>query len=577
MRSFFRKSHCFLPPESLSIITSATLSNAYSDRSWLTMASSGGQRPCLSGLSYEVISLILYYIDDPLSQFNVALTCKHLAYQTGDILQRHQQLHEKHAVSSDLDPSTVPTLLRSVLGISDPLMAWHVRTFEVWGPRDSWADWKTFTPESDLLVPADGEPISWDLTTEDRQLIFNQFWLLGERLAQDALEELDKGRDSAIKILLIKLLPRLNDLKFVRTPSLPHQVTALAWLVRIFMYHKLDFASSPGLASVRSLAVNVPGGPWSHYDENHGSRMFSLGLLRLPSLRDIYIAGLDNAWAVDSDQSLVGDGSSVEHIFIDNAHSLLHLDVMGRFPRGLRSLAIRGDSRPEGDQHVPNQGVDEFVHCMCRRQRTSMESLMLYNSNLLHDRRNPLYDRRSLEWLEDGPLRQLAIRWADVVMQAASRCRMNHPHLNWEETLFKSFNAAFPASIEEIVIVGHPTGKVLPRSLNSALINLIRAGDHKHLKAIYLEEPQSRLKSADGTKKAWFEDLVALGRERGIDVHIMGKEAKPRHKSYFPVAKDKHDLASGPWYVPNRENDDKWEVDVHAGVWRRREAAVQQE
>lgn len=78
----------------------------------------------------------------PENHLNFALTCKRITESSQNILRRHQQAFAQYGVSSDLSPSTVPTLLRKVA--TDPIVAWNVHTFESWGSRSSWESWTPF-------------------------------------------------------------------------------------------------------------------------------------------------------------------------------------------------------------------------------------------------------------------------------------------------------------------------------------------------------------------------------------------------------------------------------------------------
>lgn len=113
-------------------------------------------------LSTEVLCLIINQL--PLSShFDFACTCRRLAAASQYILPRHQEAATKYRIACDLDPTTVLFLLRSAFG-GDPLPAWHVRSFEVWRDRTTWAEWipySLFNPIksssddsfSDLQVP----------------------------------------------------------------------------------------------------------------------------------------------------------------------------------------------------------------------------------------------------------------------------------------------------------------------------------------------------------------------------------------------------------------------------------------
>ncbi|KAF6821199.1 hypothetical protein CPLU01_12557, partial [Colletotrichum plurivorum] len=89
----------------------------------------------------ELVARVLYHAD-PADHLNFALTCKRLADCSQYALRRHRDAYAKYGLCSDISPETVPALLRLVT--RDPIVAWHIRSFEVWGARRSWANWKHF-------------------------------------------------------------------------------------------------------------------------------------------------------------------------------------------------------------------------------------------------------------------------------------------------------------------------------------------------------------------------------------------------------------------------------------------------
>jgi hypothetical protein len=87
--------------------------------------------PCpITSLAVELVHYIFNYVP-PASHLDFACTCKYLLACSSDVLKRHQNAQTKYGVSSDLDPVTIPTILRSVSGYGDPIPAWHVRSLEI--------------------------------------------------------------------------------------------------------------------------------------------------------------------------------------------------------------------------------------------------------------------------------------------------------------------------------------------------------------------------------------------------------------------------------------------------------------
>jgi hypothetical protein len=93
---------------------------------------------------------------------DITLVCRRLANCAEGLLRRHRDVYEKYRVASDRDPAAVLTLLRSVFGFGNPILAWHVRSFESWNLRtlkayDSFPD----PPFDGLYRYADGFVWTW--------------------------------------------------------------------------------------------------------------------------------------------------------------------------------------------------------------------------------------------------------------------------------------------------------------------------------------------------------------------------------------------------------------------------------
>ena len=103
----------------------------------------------ITDLSTELIYLIFEFVP-PESHLDFACTCKRIADCSSNILRRHQDAYSKYRVASDISPTTMPTLLRSIFGRADPILAWHVRSIEIWDDRMKWSDWKDVRFDQDL-------------------------------------------------------------------------------------------------------------------------------------------------------------------------------------------------------------------------------------------------------------------------------------------------------------------------------------------------------------------------------------------------------------------------------------------
>lgn len=197
----------------------------------------------LIDLSTEIIYMIIDEL--PLdSHFELACTCRRLAAASQHILRRHQEAHRRFQIASDLDPSTVPLLLQSAFG-GDTLIAWHVRSFEVWRDRTTWAEWITYS----LIAPC---PNDRDDNISDMEVL--SFQPLLQRVDEHinwfderAFEAIDRGKahaqietghDGFLKALLFAKLPRIRDLKFVPRAADKHSGSTLWWLKTLLYVSK---------------------------------------------------------------------------------------------------------------------------------------------------------------------------------------------------------------------------------------------------------------------------------------------------------------------------------------------------
>ena len=156
-----------------------------------------------TGLSVELIFWIIDLIPQA-AHLNFACTCKHIAACSSNVLQRHRKAYKQYRAASDLDPATIPTLLRSTLGLDDPIPAWHVRSLEVWRDRTSWDQWKTYS----FLTPIHDDPESNNLLRklQDDEVV-DCLDTLGHKLNgieyETARTQAESGHDGILKTLLL--------------------------------------------------------------------------------------------------------------------------------------------------------------------------------------------------------------------------------------------------------------------------------------------------------------------------------------------------------------------------------------
>ncbi|KAJ4378961.1 hypothetical protein N0V86_005838 [Didymella sp. IMI 355093] len=432
-------------------------------------------------LIYHVIDFIPYEF-----QVNFALTCKRLADCSSKVLKRHQEAFNKYRVVSDILPTTVPTLLRSIFGRADPILAWHVRSLEVWYDRESWLDWKPISFDQPLHeddMDIDSTPWNWqdDELEEYLEDIEDQLVALldggDEEVFVEARQEFEDGFDGILKALVIAYCPRLRDVKFVTYEH--REKSTLGWLQRI-VQGSIKYGSHwpPGLCSIENIAVGVESDTWlttRHTQHNQppldGSdksmEVFSV-LLRLPLLHSIYYndlrrRGWDDPTDYESRALIPRHSSNVKHIFLDDCGDMPYpfQFALRQAPRALETFTLRAGH--SGDRM---DDVDQLVSGLSREQRMSLHTLMFYGPNIsreMHGYRCNVY--RNEELNEADNLKTVAIDISDVELDAfystSSFDNQNEGEDwtadQWRKYFIKWFREyAFPDGIERIVFWGEP-------------------------------------------------------------------------------------------------------------------------
>ena len=228
----------------------------------------------ITDLAAELIRLILEFVP-PGSHLDFACTCKRIADCSSDVLRRHQDAHSKYQVTSDISPTTIPTLLRSIVGRADPILAWHVRSIEIWDDRLKWSDWKDVrfdqpeygSPGAEVGGEAgdmdvDSPPWKWqddelDEYLEDIDGRLEEAAKDGDDdILTDAHEQFTGGCDGILKMLLISHCPRLRAVKFVTQQN--HDKSTLGWLRKIIQGSiNYDDRWPPGISNIQEIAVGV--------------------------------------------------------------------------------------------------------------------------------------------------------------------------------------------------------------------------------------------------------------------------------------------------------------------------------
>ncbi|KAM7183832.1 hypothetical protein V8F20_012473 [Naviculisporaceae sp. PSN 640] len=210
----------------------------------------------ITSLAPELIQRILEFSKPP-EHLNLALTCKTLHERLNYILRHSQECHQKYRALSDIEPSTIPNLVRAILVKQDWVAAWHIRAIEIWGSRQNFDDWKPYR----LISPPGDENAGPDLTVDEEDdedadvELYQEGYFSEQELAlfkkalvetlkipeefvddegdpcsvDGLVEDIKEGGVRFLAVLLMALAPRLEAIRFVRGhPSLEWTPTVLA-------------------------------------------------------------------------------------------------------------------------------------------------------------------------------------------------------------------------------------------------------------------------------------------------------------------------------------------------------------
>lgn len=531
------------------------------------MASQAGEMR-LTSLPPELILHILNFTDPP-SQFSLACASRRLAACCDRQLRRHQAVHARYGVSSDLDPATVPHLLRSALGHADPIDAWHVRSFELWARARVVAEWRPFDLEakSDSGLKRGGEPLRWEFRKGEVEGLLGVFGEeMGDGVRAFAEEGLRAGADWFLKAVMLALLPRLVDVKVV------------AWLAHVMRWSSEH--TPPMFASVRSVAVGVASGTWRDSLRGPMYAQPLASILHLPQLESLYFSDLevgeedfveqDIAYA-DGHALLMGGHSFAgpydylsDYLPDPESAPLRRLtldrvgDVEGDFrdallatPRALEALSLRAD--------WTLYDTDAWGEEAGNLQAGSLRRLMLYNPD----------DMRGYPcsaWRPDllarcvPDLRQTCVAVSDVEMQGM------------DKGFAAMLRAAFPRGVEAMVLFGltglHAKGQEFPTQfLDDELAGVIRdkASLYPELRAVFLELVEEMTFRKKPGERACFPGVMEAGREMGVEVFTRTSgRGRARWGPEFLAPLGRYDLRTAPHWREGREG---MVLDFGTGEW----------
>ncbi|KXH40927.1 hypothetical protein CSIM01_08414 [Colletotrichum simmondsii] len=487
----------------------------------------------LSLLPSELLIDIIEHVDVA-SHLNFACTCKKIAKCSAGVLRRHRETHDKYGVISDLQPATIPTLLRDIVMHKDPWIAWHIRSLEIWGSRRFWEDWRPFNLV--LLWPRkqfdeDAQPMEWPLEDKERA-----------------------------------------DLK---------------WLTSLIEMSHLAGSWAPGLRALREVSIGVRSGTWldCEYGINHRPELLA-SVLRLPSIDTVYFHGVydwDGDRITDLARGLSRGCSSVQHLFIDGAEFLSagFCSALLNAPRSLKTLCLRGNVRRDQDFW---HEIDKFLLTARNAQAESLESFMLYGAWGMQTARKSgceLYHLHLLELNTFPHLRHVWLDNADLLKQADSYDMYTIPQL-WQtpdEAALEWIISRLPASME-VLFLGNSAEQSDPEKTENLLIGLLNSDRFPKLKALFIEDDVVRRDRCDRARcskhkppnNLYFQRLIAMGEKHGVDVNCTASGPRKRIHSDedigFPAGPDYAAALKSLPLDSSIHGSGAREFNVFAGEWQ---------
>ncbi|KAH8168501.1 hypothetical protein LIA77_11765 [Sarocladium implicatum] len=556
----------------------------------------------IASLSVEIFASILDVVESPRDMVSLACTCSTLAHLTRGALRRHRETFENFRYASDRDPSAIISLVRHLVLRRDPVVGKYFRSFDVWGARLSWDEWRHFEVSEQGVKLREGESLTADQFSpgEHRQLLEVAQNILGDEELRDAREELQNGGDGLLKMLIIASAPRLESLTFIRRNDLLHK-SCQAWLFKAIQRHLpankgvQSFAEPQwprGLHAICNLAVGVDAGmadesievvdaelraPWEGQDE-------LAAMMRLPSLTSLYYHtgpfpeededdwesdedGDDDANSLmDEDQVVLEDvqgktepvmpkqSSTVKQLYLDMVRGA-YTDMSPFYtkliamPRALESFSLRW---ARGEYTPAN-----ILGALGLYQEHSLQKMMFYNPGSMVGYRCSCYRP------EDVPSAPLTMWWQcaeDVELQALYD---GNGDPATRKDVVNAFRACIAGKKPEVIIFdGELSGYHIDDNKSKwsyyedGLLAILKEAGSTTLKALFIDFPKENNSDdedpgSDGEAEipGGLPKVVALAQELGVDLYGSKLLKTPkRHVLDFPMAPSKWDLVTGPYF-----------------------------
>ncbi|KAH7367913.1 hypothetical protein B0T11DRAFT_349321 [Plectosphaerella cucumerina] len=284
----------------------------------------------------------------------------------------------------------------SVVGLDDPIYAWHVRSLDVW----------IYGATNPLMD-------SWDQDDEKREIESHWPWRTGEKDAfsrllakyfkpdkvKDFMTNLEERKLEFFKVVLYFTLPRLRELRYSSPIQDDCTIDDLYWAQSY-----LKQGHPPVLQQLESVAVGVDLGA----TREHPRPLAELGpdtliqLMCLPNLKSLYCYGLGcyNTTLLLGGRELETQpwqeaikeprSSSLEHLYLDCVKSWpkdlpAFQDYVASIPAALKTFVIRPQLTQPNDLGRPNINVESFALAVLKHQEDSIQSCVVYD----HQARDP--------------------------------------------------------------------------------------------------------------------------------------------------------------------------------------------
>ncbi|CAH0058959.1 unnamed protein product [Clonostachys solani] len=516
----------------------------------------------LAALPSEILQLIIEHTHAS-GHWPLAQTCKHIYLNSQPILGRHRKAHQEFRISCDLDPKTVPNLLWSALSPgAASIDAWHVREFEVWTDRINDDPWEVDADTGDLWVVEEREP--WSFPDDDTDYFLNQLYKVPDFFPEDdtyyvqVREELKTGADTFLKAFLLAHLPRIQALRYMRSPE-SEQVNFKSLCLMIY-WCKLAGIWLPGLEALQKVYVGVnsrrigdttidgmilrPDPPSRELEE-------FCALLCLPNLSEVYFAHLDGNSEFSSEvtdlfpdglQPLLDKTSPVQTIIIDKLEASLSeqlMEFITKTPSSLKNLAIRfhrfneyGNCRRD-DTSDGEQRSQELTQKLAQHQHSSLQRLCFYTEAV----RDGLSD---WNWVAPSQrvmfedIRVAYFSWNIIEEEVAGRAAAVRSRSELLDQLLQVFRSQFPATIEMVCFNGFSRSRSIFQSgefgdpsldyVDDAVEAMITSERYKNLKAVHLRDIQAEATPDETPDHFPFPKTMRAAEERGVYVHVKGSK-----------------------------------------------------